>query len=142
MGVSTDAILVYGYDLGAEDELDCEAVSWLGEDTESLSEAIDDRLLTVIGFTEQWSGTDGYFERKRAARAKLGVELVYHCSDDDPMLILAAIGTEVRANRGYPKTVASLTVPEGADDRLAWAMRVLELKPEGSPSWLLASNWG
>lgn len=139
MGRSTDGILAYGYDLGGE-ETGMEYPDWYDEeDNDGFEDAAMERLLAATGFTEVYDdGREGYFARKREAEAALGVELVNHCSCEYPMWILAAVSQ--RASRGTPKVI-DFTVPEDADQRLAWAAEVLGLTVSGKPQWLLASNW-
>jgi hypothetical protein len=142
MGVSSDGLLVYGYDLG---ELDDWEPAWQDED-EDFAESVMTRLLVASGFTETDWQVDGYFARKSEAEERLGVELVTHCSYDYPMYVLGA--AEFRAYRGYPKALdlAELSNPEvlsGWNAKLASALEVLEITPEqGHPQWILCSIYG
>lgn len=161
MGTSTDGILAYGYDLGGSGnewlfaEVDGEygppTMPWFLEATEAddpdgerdYGGLFMDRLLAVHGFTETDWQVDGYWDRKQAAEEALGVELVFHCSGEYPMVILAA--KSVTARRGSPKTIDPewLADVHHANDRLAWALTALGVTPKATgPAWLLASNWG
>lgn len=155
MGTSTDAILAYGYDLGAEeDEWKVQEVGeygglnvgwWADEDEDGdFIEAAENRLLAANGFTETDWQVDGYFKRRDEALAALGVAIVSHCSREVPMYILAAHSTT--AHRGSPKTIdpsSLVALQEGADARLARALEALGITPtQEAPAWLLASDWG
>lgn len=156
MGTSTDGILAYGYDIKTPGEgmnfrglHDNDVPAWLMEDSEDedsgwhdFKEAATARLLAANGFTETWETRtgDGYHAREAEAKKALGVEIVSHCSGEYPMFILAAKSQS--ACRGYPEP-ADLAVPGNADERLAWALEVLGIKPDADkPQWLLASYWG
>jgi hypothetical protein len=157
MGVSTDALLVYGYDLGGlEDaegwkirEVDEDgepAVSWYSvpEDAEECDfvEQAEIRLLVANGLTGDWRDDD-YFERKREAQQRCGVTFERHCSDACVMYLLVAM--DWTANRGYPVKVepAHLTDPElihHCTANLARALGVLGITPaQEKPGWILAS---
>lgn len=150
MSTSTDGILFYGYDLGGPED-DGPAFKDLGEDEHptwydpddedaDFIEAATTALLAAVGFTETDWRADGYHERKKAAEERMGVELDSHCSGEYPMYLLAAKKTT--AARGYPKEV-DFTLPDNADERLAWAIGVLGLDVgDQKPRWLLASYWG
>jgi hypothetical protein len=163
MGVSTDAILAYGYDLGGEDEwkvLETDEYGGLlpgtggwvpdpeteeGYDLIGLAER---HLLDASGFTETYEdGRDGYFGREGEAKAALGVEFETYCSGDYPMYLLAAKVLTVA--RGYVEDAGALiaAADEAArqewDAKLASALRALGLTPaQERPAWLLCSYWG
>lgn len=153
MGVSTDAMLLYGYDLGSGEEWKIEGVdqygvlerAWLGEDDE-FSEAAMRVLLASIGFTETDWQVEGFFRRQREAEERLVVSLESHCSDEYPMWVLAA--QKVVASRGTALVVdfAELDAQRQAgdwDDKLRAALEALGITPtQAEPCWLLASNWG
>ena len=86
MGVSTDAILVFGIDLG-EDAEDLFEVRNEDGDFE-----FDNVLLADAGLKD-WNHETEPYEAYRArlqeAKKKAGVDLVIHCSYDYPMYILA-----------------------------------------------------
>lgn len=113
MGVSTDAYLAFGVDLGEEgiDQL-----------REKYPEAFPD------------DEDDTAFEMS-------GLELIQHCHCNAPMWILAVAGTRFRATRGNPLAfqVGEIFTPEGID-RLKEVVSALGDPPEGEPSWLLFSD--
>lgn len=153
MGTSTDGILAYGYDLGGPDEGwnirfagvedEYENPDWYDDENEEgdgFGEVAMKRLLAAVGFTETDWRAEGYRERLRAAEAAVGVTFEAHCSGDYPMhLITAKVFT---ARRGHAKEV-DFTLPDNADERLAWALDVLGIDVDDKkPAWLLASYWG
>lgn len=138
MGASNSGILVYGHDLGEDWGFDWEAPKpdWYVEDL-GWQESAENALLAALGFTETDWQADGYYERKHEAQKKLAVEFVrysYECS----WVFLAAV--KFSAYQGGPEQV-DVTVPEGADEVLAWAVETLGLTVEGGPRWLLGSEW-
>lgn len=154
MGVSTDAILAYGYDLGSGEEWKvketCEYGSlnlpWYDpeDDDADFMEAVEKKLLSAAGFTETDWEADGYFTREREALATFGVEVVSHCHHDYPMFILAAYS--ITSHRGWVGAVdlgELVELQEDADARLARALDALGLAPtQEAPAWLLVSDWG
>jgi len=144
MGTSTDGILAYGYDLGDDfgfEYDDKNRPAWMDNDDESYAETAWRMLLNANGFTETYGdGHANYFRRERAAEEALGLKLVFYCSGEASMYILAV--KEIRAHRGEALTI-DLSVPGNANERLQWALDVLGVKPKADkPQWLLASYWG
>lgn len=154
MGVSTNGILAYGFDLGGGDgdwkiqeagEYGEWTPEWAnGEDTTvTCAEA---KLLESVGFTETDWRADGYFNRQRNAEARVGVEFKSHCSDSCKMYVLAAC--TVTAHRGSAQEIdfAALEqqrLAEDWDGKLKRACEVLGITPNQSePKWLLVSYWG
>lgn len=161
MGQSTNAMLVYGYHLGSGDggwlvegvgeygELP--DLPWLDEDNEDggdFQESAERRLLAEIaGFTETWSsGGEGYHQREREAKGRLGVEFDTHCSGDYPMYLLIAKGITVYRGSAEALDLAALaTEPEmsGWDEKLRAALTALGITPtQERAQWLLCSYWG
>jgi hypothetical protein len=160
MGQSTNAMLVYGYNLGGEEGWELEGCGEYGElpaldwynpedvDGDDFQSAAERRLLAELaGFTEEWSReNEGYFERERAAKTRLGVEFDTHCSGNYPMYLLAA--KVITVHRGSVKEVdmADLAVaPEmnGWNEKLSAALQALGIAPtQARPRWILCSYWG
>jgi len=131
MGVSSDGILVFGIELGREDELPEFLYTEDGDEIE-----FDEMVDAELGISDL-----SYGERAEARKA-YPVDLVWHCSYDYPMYILAVPGTEVSASRGYPHefTDGLPTVTQEQIDALkAWAA---ERDIEGEPCWILTSMYG
>ncbi|MEV4939590.1 hypothetical protein [Streptomyces zaomyceticus] len=125
MGVSTDAILAYGYEL---QEFEPDDMEWIEEDEdgytdldESLAKRLREAGVTGVGFTR-------------------------HCSVDYPMYILTTYErTSWRGSVGKVDAHELVARPpsEGWDAKLDTALRVLGLtSPQDRPSWLIVSNWG
>ena len=163
MGVSTDAILAYGYDLGGGDEWQVRELDEYGglipgtggwvpdpeaEEGYDLIGLAERHLLDASGFTETYEdGREGYFGRELAAKEALGVEFETYCSDEYPMYVLAAKVHTVA--RGYVGDVeAFLAAADDAtrqewDAKLASAVAALGVTPvQDKPKWLLVSWWG
>lgn len=159
MGQSTNAMLMYGYHLGSENsgwELqglgeygELPTLDWYdpeNEDSDDFQSAAERKLMAEIaGFTEEWSsGAEGYFDRERDAKARLGVEFDTHCSGSYPMYVLAT--KVITVHRGDVKEIApaqDLTVQPDWDAKLRTALNVLGLNPtQQTARWLLCSYWG
>lgn len=160
MGQSTNGMLAYGYDLGGEEEWKLQEAGEYGElpnlpwfdeedeDGDGFQEAAERRLLAEIaGFTEEWSSSnEGYHDREKAAKARVGVGFDTYCSGDYPMFLLAAKVITVYRGDVENIDVAELAVaPEmnGWDERLQAALQALGITPvQEKAKWLLASYWG
>lgn len=132
MGVSTDAILVFGIPVGEEDE----HPEFMGN-----FDDFDDYLDSLSGLPQY--GEPGYSSKARQEfHDKCPADLVWHCSYEYPMYILAVRGTEIRAYRGdeVEITPEKLVVPETklAEFR-AW---IAERGIQDEPRWYLCSMWG
>lgn len=152
MGTTTDAYLMYGYDLGSDDEWKLHGVDedeawepeWLEDD--DLIESAAVRLREAAGFTETDWRAEGYFDRRKEADARVGVEIETHCSAEYSMYVLAA--RTIRASRGDVVTVdvdglQEAVTADGLDEKLARACEVLGIRPkQEKPAWLLCSYWG
>ena len=130
MGVSTDAILVFGIACGDEDEV---PGFMLGFDD------FNEYLNSISGLPEY--GEEGHsFDAQRKFSESVPADMTLNCSYDYPMYILAVRGTEMRAWRGSPMEITSLDVPvEKVEAFKAW---VSERGIVGEPKWLLCSLWG
>jgi hypothetical protein len=143
MGQSTDAILVFGFDVGEENPL-----QKVAGDDEDDSPELDVILAARAGLVRpstadykapEWTK---YWAEKEALEKASPLEIVRHCSGDYPMYIMAVRGTKTRANRGYPSVIdpAALAVtPEKIEAAKALCA---ELGIEWQePKWLLCSMW-
>lgn len=145
MGVSTDAILAYGVDLGE----DMEGVPWdywqEGDGPASLEDWVAESsgLVWQADFTAEES--KAHWAKKRELVNAFPVEDIYHCSDSDPMLFLAVRGSVVTANRGYPERIE--VFPDIAPNIIGYVetLRGWGIDPycEATPAgWYLMSFWG
>ncbi|MEX3206051.1 hypothetical protein [Streptomyces acidiscabies] len=158
--MSTDALLVYGYHLGGDDGGwlvegageygEPPALDWYdpdNEDGDDFQSTAERHLLARLAeFTETNWQADGYFDREREAKKKLGVQFKTHCSGDYPGYLLIAKG--ITAGRGDVEavdfTALQAEVQEaGADEKLRAALDALGLQPtQERAQWLLCSYWG
>ena len=118
MGVSTDAILVYGIPL-AED---------------SVPEFDEDEGRKEEG--PAWISWSGNSEGD--------IGLVHHCSDSCTMYVLSIASTERTAWRGHPQEIKPAELvsdPLWAGKLVAYAEK-WKLQLDGAPGWWLVSWWG
>jgi hypothetical protein len=163
VGVRTDGILAYGYDLGGEDEWKVREADEYGglipgtgrwvpdpeaeEDYDLISLALR-QLLDASGFTETYEdGNEGYFGREDEAEKALGVEFKAYCSGEYSQYLLAA--KVLTAGRGDVEDVSVLMAEADEarlrewDGKLRRALEVLGLTPlQERPKWLLCSYRG
>lgn len=132
MGTSTNAILVYGFEVGDEDETP--------EFLEEFEGDFDEFLNDLSGLPKY--GEKGHsFSDQSAYRDKCPADLTIHCSYDYPMYILAVRGTEIIARRGYSKTIPNLDVSETDIAAFKAWCEVNNIEYQ-EPRWLLVSMWG
>jgi hypothetical protein len=138
MGVSTDGILVFGFLLEEEGELD----HLLGLD----GDEFDDFVAKEAGSPEYKDDmTDeersAWYNGLNAAVDACPVEPITHCSYDYPLHIISIRGTENRAARGYPVEVE---LNDPSPEKIAAAKEWCEKYgiPWQEPKWYLASLWG
>jgi hypothetical protein len=140
MGVSTDAQICFGFEIGDEgDELKDLFPDLFGEDIDD--EEFDDVIARLAGL-EPWSKdrAEDYYERKRKLIEQCPVQLVMHCSHDVPMWILAVRGTFRNSNRGYALEIDLPTIPdEKVDAFRVWCEQYNVEYQE--PLWLMTSLW-
>lgn len=126
MGVSTDAILVFGMQVEAD-----------SEDSEKIE--------TFLGDDENEDGDAGW-QRVEKAEKKTGAEIVYHCSGEYTMYIIGVHG--MTANRGYPIEV-NLKKLERTEREVKADLKAIEdlcgcvgisFRPKKC-KWWLCSNW-
>jgi hypothetical protein len=112
MGVSTDAILVYGFDLGEEEDIEDERIRDVIEKADNLE--LEDNRAAIVG----------------------------HCSHDYRMIIVAVPNTKRVAKRGYPTTIdpASMAVPQERVAELRAFCEAHGI-PWQEPRWILCSMW-
>ncbi|APU88933.1 conserved hypothetical protein [Virus Rctr197k] len=148
MGTSTDALLFYGFEIpGGENE---GTPFWLkkGEEDDGDWEEFVASKLGVPKPTVEYSEETkplyhAYWETKREAVKKLGIEVVMHCHIDAPMYALAVKASAQRAYRGSPVTLGpnALIVDPTWDQQLRDFAQLVGVEM-GQPTWILASYWG
>lgn len=138
MGTSTDAILCYGIDF--EEDLPKVLQDFRDENDDF---DLGNFLAKDIGleYTEE-NGVE-YFAKVRELEKSCPVELVWHCSYNCPMFIMAIKGTEIKAFRGYPEKI-DLEFMNISDERINKAKEWFEKYniEWQEPKWLLCSMWG
>ena len=150
MGISSDGILAYGFDLGSEEsplvkEFDEDEyrlqVDWYNDgddDEEGFQYAALKRLLDANGLPD-----DNPYSRERVVKDKLGVEMVVYCTFDIPSWVLAAKHYTVSRGSVQVLTAEDLTVDPTWEPKLRSALEALGLTPEQEkPEWLLVSLMG
>lgn len=137
MGMSTDAILVYGVALKNEDE---------SYDTLPFAEAGDEEFegtLARLAGAPEWGDDefDDVYEQRKAAVDASGLTVVTHCAYDYPMYILGIKSTHKHASRGNPIVFESMQTPSAEEVKeLTDFMKAHGI--EGAVNWVLCSVMG
>lgn len=149
MGVSTDAIIAFGFDLG-EDKPECMEEYDDFEDFIAHAEGWADPSPSGSPEWDAWYKTHepemkAAWEEKRKIVAACPVEIIYHCSCEWAMFVVAIRGTETRAWRGSPRELGTAETvlrvdPARVERAKAWCEKVGI--PWSEPKWLLFSMWG
>lgn len=151
-----DTVFAYGYDLGGggrwkvleADDDGSLALDWFGYDDEAEDNfvwAAAERMLTVSGCTEPWD-TQAYWDCALEAPSRLGVEIVRHGTEDEPMYALAAAVVPVLREQadgpdGAGGGPGRPRVDPAWDDTLRAVLSILQLTPaQGRPGWLLLAR--
>lgn len=134
MGVSTDAILCFGFTLDDDDG------AWLPRFLEE--RGADDLENLILG---DWKTRQSIpLEERKRRLEECPIDLVTHCHAESPMWIVAVRGTTMYASGGCP-TVVYFCDPNILSEEKVIAARKfckqigIEWK---EPRWLLASYWG
>ncbi len=159
MGVSTDAILFYGYCWDEEHDLFPDL-----DDDDRWSNVILARRgvkspwLDLPRFdlptgernkkVDQWvmehrKEIDEFHRQEKAIKEEFGVEVGYHCSAEYPFPYVYVKAIEAR--RGYPEKVdpSELSALPGWDEKLDRFLAEFNIeKPNEKPRWWLVSYWG
>lgn len=145
MGQSTDALLMFGINLGEGEEIEWPAALVDGDEDSSYPD-LEGYLAGKAGLVRP-EGADykapewaAYWAAKRTAEEACPVDLVSHCSGDYPMWILAVRRTVQRASRGYPITPVVDQIDHGEVQALRAFCDETGL-PWSEPRWLLCSDW-
>ena len=156
MGVSTDAILCYGFLVGDEGG-GYEGLEWLPEDQYGEQMGFEEFVAGLYGLAKPAEFLDrsvaerfAYYDKKRVLLAGVGVQLVSHCSDQYPMFVLAAKKSWSVANRGLPKELGQWVggkIEEALTVQDEWTAQLRDFCekagiPFVEPQWILCSTWG
>lgn len=149
MGVNTDAILCYGFQVRNEDGEIAEGYPyWLNSsenDDESPgdSDFYDFESFVLYHYAPKLTREDPeYYTKIRKIFEDVGVTLVCHCSSEYPMCIVAAKDSEITAYRGNPKELGSVITSEFAWFRILVDFCIKTGIHFYEPCWILASDWG
>lgn len=160
MGTSTDGILAYGYDFGAEESLNlAEAqvsdtnefgflkTAWCDAEHEDSDGDLVVTMTRLLYESIPDAPPAKYdWDREQAVKAHLGVWFEAYCSGSYQMWILTT--HVITVSRGDTETIDPTALAAGAaagdwDAKLAHALNVLGVHPtQDKPRWLLASFWG
>lgn len=148
MGVSTDAILAYGWDLGAGEDGD----HWAYELIEDLMDVpfegdIDEYVLYKLNYVETNESFEANCRARREILDPLPWEIIHHCSLDDPHYILTLKDACWTAGRGHTVDLKHrIAYLAGSikeyDTSLYEAAHTLGVEPTEPPGLLLANMWG
>lgn len=165
MGVSTNGILCYGFRIKDEygNEEDISIEEWLhrehhdDEESEIDLMGFDGFLAKLTGLNEPYNsfnqerfdadpdyakGWRDYWAKKDKLEEEVGVTLVYHCSNEYTMYILAATASVQTANRGYPVELGqSIAAQEGWRQKIRAFCERINV-PFEEPQFILCSYWG
>lgn len=162
MGVSTDAVLAYGYvwedefDLLADDESEWEEViaaqrgindPWTAYPQEIERLPYEERQRKGREWTEAHRAElDAWHAAKKAITEEYGVEIDKHGSDEWSVPVVKIAGAGHTAARGYPHklTAEDLAVNPAWDARLQRFVADLhiDVSEAKGPGWFLMSWWG
>lgn len=136
MGMSTDALLWYGYCWSDEARLVPE-----DDDGDSDWEAT---YVAKKGLTRGGEDFDIWHQKKKALLDAAGVLIDSHCSSDYPLPLIAISSTMFRAYRGHAKPIPLLAVDSKWDGMLEEFCNVMGITPPVGqiPKWWLASDLG
>jgi hypothetical protein len=159
MGMSTEGVLLYGYELGGDDldwkikgvgEYEDPVRPWLDPDDPDFCEDARKHLLAEIaGFREEdytRPPYDVYREAKHAAEAKVGVDLGWHGHLEYSGYVIYTKRIEIHQSQTEVLDLLDLTAQVQAqnwDLKLSRALRILDIEPmRDRPHWLLTATTG
>lgn len=127
MGISSDGILFFGFDIGEE-------VPWIEDDCEDY----EDWILWKLGCNE-----DADFDERGSFFKEAGCRIGLHCSYDYPMYYVYLIDKNIYSSRGYPERITDefLTVDPEDIEKLKTFCKTLGIEWQ-EPCWFLASMYG
>ena len=146
MGVSTDAILFWGFFLTEDEEGEDDEMPWLDEEYEW--DTFYAKQLGIEEPTVPYNRDDeevveiyhAYWRSNREAAKASGCDIAYHCSGDYPLYYVTVEESRIRASRGYPEEITDLCAAPEWHDRLQRFCKVMDI-PWQEPKWWLVSLW-
>lgn len=143
MGVSTNAILAFGFDLGEEWP---EGLATPDNDEESGESNWIDFLNSISGLTEPETTNykdpawPAHWAAQRAFEKAYPVTVEEHCSGESPMYFLALRGSVTSARRGYPTAIETPIVAAEQWQALKTFCDTYGI-PWQEPKWHIFSMW-
>jgi len=150
MGIDVDAILCYGFSFEEGFEFPWDREDSIEEWWRKVNKYVNPHWCPFDKHGEYMPGVnskdprvDRYFGHAHLWMKEhpLPVELVWHCSGDQPMHILAVSGTIRRAYWGQPERVDNLTVELHSIQSLIDFCHKYEIKTTTEPAWWLCSKF-
>jgi hypothetical protein len=153
MGFSADGELLYGVAIGSGEDWLLEGLGeygelikpWHSEDGDFAEEA-QNVLLAAHGFTETDWRVDGYFDRKRQAEEEMKVRIFLPGHYEFSHYVIGCVEISAGTYEAKPIDMVDLVsrpLREGWDEKIAWALDVLDLTPtDPEPKWLLSASYG
>lgn len=154
MGVSTDAILCYGFSFEAGFEFPWDSEVYNGDYEEWWEEVRKfDPPVQLFGDNGEWLPGMKSNIKARMLYDKyvhhwnkenpFPVELVTHCSGSHPMFIIASRDSVYESYRGYPILITPtlFTVSKEQKNAVLQFCRTYNIKTAGEPQWWLCSFW-
>ena len=155
MGVSTNAILFYGYTWNDECDLlgeDCGDMEW--QDVVAKKRGVPDpwsafyeqrTIETSKWVAEHRAELDALCAVKKSIKEEFGCDIWSHCSNDFSIPYVSINAARKVAYRGFPQEIfaTDLTVNPSWGAQLDRFMAELGIeKPHDKPGWFLVSYWG
>lgn len=144
MGVSTDGILFFGFDLGEDEENEW---PWEEEDEDWENAYLKRKGFETVPFTADGSPGrskyESYYEKRKELLKECACTIGHHCSDSYGMRYVALKDHNMYAWRGEPKEVPPqfLMVSNEEVSKLKEFCEFMGIEWR-TPKWYLASYWG
>lgn len=138
MGVSTNAILFYGIDIGEE------VPDWDEDALDEWEVTYASRLgikEPEVPYNDNEEVHKKYWDNKSKLAKASGCKVGQYCCSEYPMRYVALKETETTVYRGEAVEIKSLTVPVDANDKLRRFCKVMGIEYQ-DPKWFLTSYWG
>lgn len=157
MGISSDGIICYGFPVRDEggEILEGGTPSWLLTDDPEAPLDFDDFLVRHYPFDrddpdqlpnettkEYQAASKDRYSQWREHVAQIGVDLVWHCSYEYPMYLLAATASVKTAYRGDPQFLGQDLTQNGTWRNLLRDFCNKTGIPFEEPQWILCSWYG
>ena len=154
MGVSTNALLIFGFDFHDSDsdgdyrfgeegwEEFYAAKKGVVDDSELFNKEGNYAVPEGAERNRREKLHDIYYDKKQKLAKKAGVEIDCHCSTDYPIYFVSL--RSYSASRGFPTKIDISKIDDVTQDEIAKLKEfceIMEIKWK-KPHWYLASYWG